>query len=44
MYKCPNCDASLSLHNDLMACHVCSFSKKIPLKCDKCGTNELQKV
>lgn len=44
LYKCPNCDISLSLHNDLMMCHICNYTKKIPLNCVKCNSNELQKV
>jgi primosomal protein N' (replication factor Y) len=44
LYKCNFCDTSLSLHGDLMVCHICGFTRKVPQKCDKCGSFELQKV
>ncbi|MDR2640706.1 MAG: hypothetical protein LBC61_05360 [Candidatus Peribacteria bacterium] len=44
LYRCPNCDTSLSLHNDLMVCHICNFTKKMASKCDNCSSSELQKV
>jgi len=44
LYKCPNCDSSLSIHGDNMTCHLCHYSQKVPKNCDKCNNSELQKV
>ncbi|MDR2411907.1 MAG: hypothetical protein LBD88_05110 [Candidatus Peribacteria bacterium] len=44
MYKCPNCDSSLSIHDDFMICHICNYTRKIPIKCDECDSRELQKI
>ncbi|MDD2907972.1 MAG: hypothetical protein PHH98_04995 [Candidatus Gracilibacteria bacterium] len=44
LYKCENCDNSLSIHGDNMICHICNFSQKIPEKCTNCKSIELQKV
>ncbi|NVP17797.1 primosomal protein N' [Candidatus Gracilibacteria bacterium] len=44
LYKCPNCDNSMSIHNDNMTCHLCNFTQKVPKNCEKCNSSELQKV
>jgi primosomal protein N' (replication factor Y) len=44
LYKCPNCDSSLSIHDDFMICHICNYMRKVPIKCDKCNSTELQKI
>lgn len=44
LHKCKNCDVSMSIHWDNMVCHSCWYSKKIIKKCDKCWSEELQKV
>lgn len=45
LYKCKNCDCSLTVHQpNKLVCHICLFSKNIPLNCEKCKSNELIKV
>ncbi len=46
LYKCRNCDISMSIHKypEKMICHICSESKVIPTKCEKCLKETLQKV
>lgn len=43
-YMCPHCDVSLVSHNDgKLKCHYCGFETDEPLKCPKCGSNEIEK-
>lgn len=35
--QCPNCSTSLTLHQHLLGCHYCGYSKQIELKCSECG-------
>lgn len=44
LFKCPNCDVSLSIHSENMICHICNFSKKIENNCNKCNSTNLQKI
>lgn len=46
LYKCDNCDLSLSIHKypAKMICHTCAFQADIPEKCSQCGSSELEKV
>ncbi|PID87602.1 primosomal protein N' [Candidatus Gracilibacteria bacterium] len=45
LYKCKNCDCSLTVHkSNKLVCHICLFSKNIPDNCDKCKEKELEKV
>ncbi len=41
-YKCPNCDVSLTYHNDKrkLMCHYCGFSKYLENVCPMCGGNK----
>lgn len=34
---CPNCSTSLTLHQHLLGCHYCGYSKEIELRCSECG-------
>jgi len=44
-YKCPNCDTSLVVHkNNKIICHICSYSKDLPLTCKKCNSTNLEKI
>lgn len=46
IYKCPNCDISLSVHKNpsFLLCHHCWYSENISLKCDNCKSTNLKKV
>lgn len=46
LYKCKNCDTSLSVHKfpEKLICHICSDSKIIPTKCEKCNSSNLRRV
>lgn len=44
LFKCPNCDISLSIHDNKMICHTCNYNKIIEDKCDNCNSKSLQKV
>ncbi len=46
LYKCKNCDVSLSVHKNpaKLICHMCGFIQDIDLRCEKCNWNNLQKV
>ena len=37
--KCPNCDVTMTYHKatNLLVCHYCGHSTRIPSKCPKCG-------
>jgi len=38
--ECPQCDISLNYHSatEELKCHYCGYSRKMPRKCDKCGS------
>ena len=42
--KCKKCDVSLSYHkyNNVLRCHYCGYSEKIPYKCPVCKNTFLQ--
>jgi len=42
LYKCKNCDISLTIHRNpnILKCHYCNYSEKIPNKCIKCNKND----
>jgi len=46
LYKCNNCDNSLSVHKypAKLACHLCGHMEQIPFKCNKCNSQNLEKV
>lgn len=46
IYKCPNCDISLSVHKnpEKLACHLCWYNSSIPLTCEKCNWTHLIKI
>lgn len=46
IYKCPNCDISMTLHKDKnkLICHHCFFSREIPITCEKCKSVNLKKI
>ena len=46
LYKCPNCDISMSVHKypEKLICHICNLTTNIPKKCHKCTEETLQKV
>ncbi len=46
LYKCKNCDVSLSVHKNpsKLICHMCGFIQDIDLRCEKCHWSSLQKV
>jgi len=39
-WSCPNCDVSLVLHRagDIMRCHHCGHTERVPEKCPECGS------
>ncbi len=43
VYKCPNCDVSLTYHKDKhrLLCHYCGYAKKLEKLCRMCGSEEL---
>nr|MDD3719847.1 primosomal protein N' [Candidatus Gracilibacteria bacterium] len=43
LYKCLNCDISISVHNNpkKLVCHICGFTKDIDLRCEKCSSTNL---
>lgn len=39
VFKCPNCDVSLTYHkNNFLVCHYCGFGKKQDKTCPKCSS------
>jgi len=46
LYKCPNCDISMSVHKypEQLICHICNLTTTIPKKCHKCSKETLNKV
>lgn len=46
IYKCHKCDISMSLHKkkQKLLCHHCSFSREIPIICEKCKSTNLKQI
>lgn len=44
--ECPNCNIPLTYHkvNDSVICHYCGFIKKMPDKCEKCGSKYIRQT
>ena len=44
--ECENCSISLTFHKDgeLLRCHYCGYSRKVPVICPQCGGTELDRV
>ncbi|MCB2221892.1 MAG: primosomal protein N' [Bacteroidetes bacterium] len=43
MPECKNCDVTLIYHkhNNQLKCHYCGYSRKVPERCDSCGSTHL---
>ncbi len=44
MPECKNCDVTLIYHkhNNQLKCHYCGYSRRVPERCDACGSAHLQ--
>jgi primosomal protein N' (replication factor Y) (superfamily II helicase) len=44
MPECKNCDVTLIYHkhNNQLKCHYCGYSRRVPERCDSCGSTHLQ--
>jgi primosomal protein N' (replication factor Y) (superfamily II helicase) len=44
MPECKNCDVTLTYHkhNNQLKCHYCGYSRRVPERCDACGSTHLQ--
>ena len=44
VYKCPNCDISLTFHknNNMLKCHYCDYTTRLNNKCIKCNSTNLK--
>jgi primosomal protein N' (replication factor Y) len=43
--RCELCDVSLTLHADqLLHCHHCGYSERVPEACPACGSSELARI
>jgi len=44
--KCPRCDISLTYHksSNSLRCHYCSYTKKSPEVCSKCGSSDIKGI
>ncbi|GAT62592.1 replication restart helicase PriA [Paludibacter jiangxiensis] len=42
--RCPHCDVSLTYHKhfDMITCHYCGYTSKVPANCPSCHTPSLQ--
>lgn len=42
--ECPYCSVGMSVHKyrNILKCHYCNYSEKVPLTCSSCGCSELQ--
>ncbi|MFU8842267.1 MAG: primosomal protein N' [Bacteroidales bacterium] len=42
--ECKNCDVSLIYHkqNNQLRCHYCGYTRRVPERCDACGSTHLQ--
>lgn len=43
MPECKNCDVTLIYHkhNNQLRCHYCGYSRKVPERCDSCGSTHI---
>ncbi len=43
MPECKNCDVTLIYHkhNNQLKCHYCGYSRRVPERCDSCGSTHL---
>ncbi|MDZ7691388.1 MAG: primosomal protein N' [Balneolaceae bacterium] len=43
--ECPNCSVSLTYHKikEVLRCHYCGFSQRIPNRCGSCNSSEIKK-
>lgn len=44
IFKCKNCDNSLTIHNDKMVCHICWYTENIKITCPDCNSKNLEKI
>lgn len=44
LFKCKNCDTSMSVHDEYLVCHICNYIEKIEKKCIVCNSDKLHKV
>lgn len=46
LYKCKNCDITMSVHKspEKLVCHMCWYTKDLDMRCEKCNWSNLQKV
>ncbi|MDO1605549.1 primosomal protein N' [Lactobacillus sp. YT155] len=44
VFKCPNCDVSLTVHKDhnILKCHYCGFESQMPTSCPNCQSDKLR--
>ena len=44
VWKCPNCDISLTYHktSSMLRCHYCGYAIKKPENCNSCNSNDLK--
>ena len=44
VYKCPNCDVSLTLHRseNILECHYCGYKVRPQIKCPKCKSKYIK--
>jgi len=44
VFKCNNCDISLTYHADsnLLRCHYCDFKQELPASCPECGSRYIR--
>jgi len=44
MPECKNCDVTLIYHkhNNQLKCHYCGYSRRVPERCDSCGSTHLK--
>ncbi|MCD4698686.1 MAG: primosomal protein N', partial [Bacteroidales bacterium] len=44
MPECKNCDVTLIYHkhNNQIKCHYCGYSRRVPERCDSCGSTHLK--
>ncbi|MDD3302741.1 MAG: primosomal protein N' [Candidatus Gracilibacteria bacterium] len=46
IYKCKNCDITMSVHKnpEILVCHMCGYKKELGLNCENCGGTNLKKL
>ncbi len=43
--RCPHCDVALTLHaDDVLRCHHCGSSERVPVTCPACGSAEMARI